>query len=76
MDAGAGVKLAVSGNWFVNAEYDFHDFGKVESLPGTLTAAPQFPALTAAPFRPTFNPAISEVKVGQNYKFATNLSLW
>jgi opacity protein-like surface antigen len=70
------VKLAVSGNWFVNAEYDFLDFDKVESLPGTFTAPPQFPALTAATFRPTFNPAISEVKVGLNYKFTTSLSLW
>jgi outer membrane immunogenic protein len=75
--AGAGVKWALSGNWFANAEYDFLDFGsKAENLPGTFTVAPQFAALTAATFHPTFNPTVSEVKVGLNYKFPPGFSFW
>ncbi len=73
--AGAGVKWALSSNWFVNAEYDFLDFGaKNENLSGIFTAAPQFAALTAATFHPSFNPTISEVKIGLNYKFPPSLN--
>jgi opacity protein-like surface antigen len=75
--AGAGVKWALSGNWFVNAEYDFLDFGsKTENLPGVFTATPGNGAVTAATFHPTFSPAISEVKVGLNYKFSPGLIFW
>jgi opacity protein-like surface antigen len=77
--AGAGVKWAISDNWFVNAEYDFLDFGtKAEDLPGVFTAAPQFGGSppTAATFHPTLNPNISEVKIGLNYRFAPSLTLW
>lgn len=75
--AGVGVKWALSANWFVNAEYDFLDFGsKSENLPGVFTAAPGNGATTAATFHPTFNPTISEAKLGLNYKFPPSLSLW
>ena len=77
--AGAGVKWAISDNWFVNAEYDFLDFGaKAENFSGVLTASPAVGGspLTPATFHPIFNPNISEVKVGLNYKIPPSLSLW
>jgi len=76
--AGGGVKWAISPNWFVNAEYDFLDFGaKSENLSGTFTAAPaSFPPVAAATFHPIFTPNISEVKLGLNYKLPPSLTLW
>lgn len=76
--AGAGVKWGISPDWFVNAEYDFLDFGaKAENFPGVFTANPAFPSVTPnATFHPTFNPNISELKVGLNYKLPPSFSLW
>jgi outer membrane immunogenic protein len=76
--AGAGVKWGISDNWFVSAEYDFLDFGsKTENLPGTFSVAPaSIYGTTAATFHPSFNPTVSEVKIGLNYKFPPSLGLW
>ncbi len=74
---GAGLKWGISSNWFVNAEYDFLDFGaKAENFPGNFTAAPATDLGTAATFHPSFAPNISEVKLGLNYKLPPSLSLW
>jgi outer membrane immunogenic protein len=71
---GTGVKWAFADNWFLNAEYDYLDFGtKTQNLSGTFTAPP--PAF-AATFTPTFRQYISEVKVGLNYKFSPGFLFW
>lgn len=77
--AGLGLKWAISPNWFVNAEYDFLDFGtKAENLSGNFTATPaaNSSSTTAATFHPLFAPNISEVKLGLNYKLPTSATLW
>ncbi len=69
---GTGVKWALYDNWFLNAEYNYLDFGsKVENLSGAFTASPAafLAANPGATVSPTFNHNISEVKVGLNYKF-------
>jgi opacity protein-like surface antigen len=85
---GTGVKVALTENWFVNAEYDYMNFGsKAQNLsavcappgPGGLCGAAIFPGpyTSAATFTPSFNHAISEVKVGLNYKFPSgSLFFW
>lgn len=78
--AGLGVKWAISPNWFVNAEYDFLDFGtRVAHVSGSLSAAPATPVCCAGPtvgpgatFDPIFSQAISEVKIGLNYRPSGN----
>ena len=76
---GAGVKWAVTQNWFVNAEYDFMSFGsRAENMFGTFSATP-WGGTTWNPngsFTPTFHQAISELKVGVNYKFGPGVLLW
>jgi outer membrane immunogenic protein len=70
---GTGVKWAVSDNWFVNAEYDYMDFGtKTPNLSGTFTASPaSFGGFSGnSTFKPSYNQNLSEVKVGLNYKFS------
>jgi outer membrane immunogenic protein len=70
---GTGVKWAVSDNWFVNAEYDYLDFGtKTPNLSGTFTASPAaFGGFNGnATFRPSYNQNVSEAKLGLNYKFS------
>ena len=69
---GIGVKWALSDHLFLNAEYDFLDFGlRAQHLNGTLTAPPQFFGVgsLSATFDPNFEQSISEFKVGLNYKF-------
>jgi outer membrane immunogenic protein len=73
---GVGVKWALTSNLFLNAEYDYLDFGsRAQHMSGSLV-----PALTQIPtgqrfspsanFDPMINQAISELKVGLNYKFS------
>jgi outer membrane immunogenic protein len=76
---GTGVKWAFADNWFVNAEYDFLDFGsKSENLSGTFSTTPAAFAGSngTATFTPTFRQYISEVKVGLNYKFSPGFLFW
>lgn len=73
--AGLGVKWALTSNLFLNAEYDYLDFGsKVQhisgSLPAVIASVPTGTASSAVNFDPLFNQNISEIKVGLNYKFA------
>lgn len=72
---GVGLNYAITDNVFVNAEYDFLDFGsRAQHLNGT-NAAPllAFGPTAAATFSPTFNQNISEIKVGLNYKSGAGL---
>jgi outer membrane immunogenic protein len=84
---GTGVKWAVSNNWFINAEYDYMDFGsKGQNFSAVCTAPVSVAAgfgpctggtaAAASTFNPTFNHRISEVKVGLNYKFEPGFLLW
>jgi outer membrane immunogenic protein len=77
--AGIGLKWALTDNWFINAEYDYLDFGsKTPHLSGTFSATPAaFAGSNAgATFGPTFNQTISELKVGLNYKLPPGLLFW
>jgi len=74
--SGIGVKWALSNDLFVNAEYDFLDFGSLtQTFNGTFSATPTAFLATgsAGTFQPTYNQMISEFKVGLNYKFGTGL---
>jgi opacity protein-like surface antigen len=73
------VKWAFADNWFLNAEYDYLDFGsQKQNLSGTFSATPAaFPGSNpSATFTPTFRQYISEVKVGLNYKFSPGFLFW
>ena len=74
--SGLGVKWALSNDLFVNAEYDFLDFGSAtQTFNGTFSATPAVFAGTgnSGTFQPVFNQTISEFKLGLNYKFASGL---
>jgi outer membrane immunogenic protein len=74
--SGIGVKWALSNDLFVNAEYDFMDFGSTtQTFNGTFTATPASGLNPAGTFTPVFYQTISEVKVGINYKFSSGLPL-
>jgi outer membrane immunogenic protein len=73
---GTGVKWAFADNWFLNAEYDYLDFGtQTQRLSGTFTPTPPFGG-PGATFTPAFRQYISEVKVGLNYKFSPGFLFW
>jgi outer membrane immunogenic protein len=64
---GTGFKWAFSNDWFLNAEYDYMDFGsKAQNFSGVANTIP-------VTFTPNFNQHISEVKIGLNYKFGPGI---
>jgi outer membrane immunogenic protein len=75
---GTGLKWAVSDNWFLNLEYDFLGFGsKSQNLNGVISATPFHPTFNPAmTFTPTFYQNVSELKAGLNYKFGSGLLFW
>ena len=79
---GTGVKWAFAGNWFLNLEYDYMDFGSKAQdfislcVSGGTPCATVPAAAVPATFNPTFYHQISEVKVGLNYKFPAGTFLF
>lgn len=73
--SGVGIKWALSSNLFLDAEYDYLDFGsQVQHIGGNLKAiaGPGFGTISsAANFDPIIRQNISEFKVGLNYKFGS-----
>ena len=76
---GAGMEWAFASNWSAKLEYDFMDFGsRSVSLSGTtITSEAQPvgpPVVTSSPATalPNMLQAISEVKLGINYKLSSN----
>jgi outer membrane immunogenic protein len=68
---GTGFKWAFTNDWFVNAEYNYMDFGsKAQNFNGNVNFNP---GVSPVNFTPTFNQHISEVKVGLNYKFGSGI---
>jgi hypothetical protein len=76
------LKWALPTSLFINAEYDFLDFGSETShLSGAFTAVPLSAVFAGAggpgaTFDPVYHQIISEFKVGLNYKFTPGWSIW